>query len=61
MKRILQSRFYTIPEIAEMLSVHPITVKRWIKKGDLKAIRIGRERHISEHALQILLNIPKTN
>lgn len=29
-----------IIEVAEILKVHPMTVKRWIKKGKLKATMI---------------------
>jgi excisionase family DNA binding protein len=32
---------YTVEEIAGLLHVHPETVRKWIKNGDLKAIRLG--------------------
>ena len=31
--------FYTVDKVAEMLDVHPVTVRRWIDKGKLKAFR----------------------
>jgi excisionase family DNA binding protein len=32
---------YTVEEIATRLSVHPDTVRRWIKSGELRAINLG--------------------
>jgi len=37
--------YYTVPEAAEMLSVSPSTIWRWIKSGKLPAYRVG-ERSI---------------
>lgn len=32
---------YTVEDIAKMFSVHPETVRGWIKSGQLKAINLG--------------------
>jgi excisionase family DNA binding protein len=34
--------FLTVGDVAECLRVHPQTVRAWIARGDLRAIRIGR-------------------
>ena len=34
-------RMLTVNEVAELLHVHPATVRRWEKRGDLKARRFG--------------------
>jgi excisionase family DNA binding protein len=34
--------FLTVGNVAEPLRVHPQTVRAWIARGDLRAIRIGR-------------------
>jgi excisionase family DNA binding protein len=44
-------KFYTIQEVSEKLSVHPLTVRRWIDTGRLTAKRIGRPFLISERKL----------
>jgi excisionase family DNA binding protein len=44
-------RYYTLEEIAKMLKVHRETIRRYIRKGDLKAARIGKEYRIREYDL----------
>lgn len=34
-------KVYTTKETAELLKVHQGTITRWIRKGDLKAIKLG--------------------
>ena len=41
MTHILKQDYYTVPEAAQMLSVSPSTVWRWIKSGRLRAYRVG--------------------
>jgi excisionase family DNA binding protein len=35
------SKLYTIEDIAALLSVHPETVRNWIRSGQLDAINLG--------------------
>ena len=44
-------RFLTVAEVAERLKVHPITVRRHIKAGRLRAVRFGRAVRIRESDL----------
>ncbi len=47
----------TIGEVAEILRVSPLTIKRWGKKGKLPAIRInerGDRRYKKEVVLQMI-------
>ena len=39
---------YTPAEVATMCAVHPETVRRWIRSGDLLALSIGRDWRISK-------------
>lgn len=42
----------TSKEVAEKLSVHPSTVRRWIREGKIESIRFGRDYKIPEEALE---------
>jgi len=41
-------RLLTVAEVAERLRVHPITVRRLIKAGRLRALTIGRSVRVRE-------------
>jgi excisionase family DNA binding protein len=51
-------KLYTIIQVAEMFSVHPNTVRRWIKQGKLKTIKleVGTER-ITESELRVFMGV----
>jgi len=34
-------RIFTVEEVAKALSVHPETVRNWIKSGQLRAMKLG--------------------
>ena len=54
----------TIREVAELLRISPLTIKRWGKKGKLPAIRInsrGDRRYKKEAVLWLLGIQPKEN
>ena len=37
-----ERNFYTVDEVALMFDVTPYTIRGWIRKGDLKAPKVGR-------------------
>lgn len=43
---------YNIKQAAYILKVHPLTVRRYIKEGKLKAVKIAGNVRIKEHDLQ---------
>lgn len=54
----------TVREVAEILRVSPLTIKRWGKRGKLPAIRInsrGDRRYKKEQVLYLLGITPTTN
>lgn len=44
----LRDDYYTIYELADILKVHHNTIRRAIKRGELKAIQLGREWRIKK-------------
>ena len=56
MAKIIEGiKFYTVPEVAEVLQVTPQTVRAYIKQGRLKSQRIGRPILITENNLREFL------
>lgn len=51
-------KLYTVEEIAAALSVHPETVRKWIKAGEIEAIDLGGRAgyRISQAALDDFLS-----
>jgi excisionase family DNA binding protein len=48
-------RFYTIPEVARILRVSDQSVRRWIKAGELRATKPGKEYRIGHSNLEEFL------
>jgi excisionase family DNA binding protein len=44
-KKPIEKELLTINEVAELLRVHPQTLRRWDEEGKLKAVRIGEKGH----------------
>lgn len=36
-----EAAYYTVEDVATLLSVHPDTVRRWIKNKELHALNLG--------------------
>lgn len=53
----------TVKEVAEILRVSPLTIKRWGKRGKLPAIRINSrgDRRYKKEAVLWLLGITQKN
>ena len=47
--------FLTTNEIAKLLKVHVITVRRWIDAGGLKAARLGKQYRVKKEDLDKFL------
>lgn len=46
-------RYYSVDQIAEMLSMHPKTIQRYIREGKLKANKVGKSWRVAGHDLSI--------
>lgn len=44
----MESKFYTIDQVAEILDIHHKTVRKFIKEGRLKANKFGKQWRISQ-------------
>jgi excisionase family DNA binding protein len=51
LSRWLPEQHYTTRELAELLSVHPETVRREAARGRLRSIRVGAERRYPQSAV----------
>jgi excisionase family DNA binding protein len=51
-----QSAFFTTIEVATRLKVAPRTVGEWIRTGQLRAIKAGRDWRVSPHDLDVFLH-----
>ena len=49
------TKYLTVTEVAELLKVHPETVRNYLKKGKIQGIKLDREWRISEDALSQFL------
>ena len=47
--------FYTVNQAALTLKVHPLTIRRYIKVGKLKAFRVGGNIRILENDLKAFI------
>ena len=47
----VQERFYTVPEVADVLGLHTNTVYRMIKRGELEYSRVTRWVRVPERSL----------
>lgn len=52
----LESKFYTVNQIAKMFNMHPKTIRRYIQKGSLVAKKIGKEWRVLESDLKAFLD-----
>lgn len=48
-------RHYTTAELAELLAVHPETIRRAAASGALRSIRVGRDRRYPQSAVEAWL------
>ena len=47
-------KFYTVKEVSAIFSMHQRTVWRWIERGDLDAIKVGKSVRISTNEVERL-------
>ena len=50
-----QQKYYSLPEVARLLGVSRIYIYQKVKRGDIRAIKIGRNYAVSPEELGIAL------
>ena len=45
-------KYYTVNQIAELLTLHPKTIQRYIREGKIIAKKVGKRWCVSEHDLK---------
>lgn len=52
--RHMTNTYYTVPEVADMLKINPVTLRRWIALGKVTAIQLpgGKEYRITSAELE---------
>lgn len=53
--------FYTLEEVGEILKISVITLRKYIKQGKIKAIKIGKHWRVTEDNLQAFLDSLEKN
>jgi len=51
--RPAQENYYSVKQLAFIFKVHPLTIRRYITQGKLKAVRIGGNVRIPESGLSV--------
>ena len=52
----IETKFYTVPEVAEILRCHPQTIRRKIRERKIEAIFSGKSFLISESSLRAYMD-----
>ena len=52
MKEILEKTYYDVSDLAKMLGLTDVTIRRHFKSGKIKGKKIGKEWHASESAVK---------
>lgn len=53
---MIETKFFTVPEIAKILRCHPQTIRRKIREQKIQAIFNGKSFLISESSLREYMN-----
>ena len=53
----MAEKFYDVPTASQVLGIKPDTMRRWLRAGRVRGIRLGRDWRISERAIDELAHI----
>ena len=47
----VKQEYYSTKQLSELLSVHPMTISKWIANGKLDSVKIGKSRRVPADAV----------
>ena len=50
-----EEKIYTVRQVADILQVHPRTIRRMIARGEIRAFTIGDDYRIRQSALEAVM------
>ena len=50
----MAEKFYDVPTASQVLGLKPDTMRRWLRAGRIRGVRLGRDWRISERAINEL-------
>lgn len=53
----LQDEYYSIYEVSDLLKLHHTTVRKMIKTGEIKAVKVGKQWRIYKDNLQKFISM----
>jgi excisionase family DNA binding protein len=48
--------YYSVRQLATLIGVKPVTIRRWVQKGDLPAAKLGKEIRVKKSDFDIFFN-----
>jgi excisionase family DNA binding protein len=48
---LIEQHYYTVQQLADLLGLHPETIRREAARGHLRSMRFGRELRFAESAV----------
>lgn len=51
----MNTEYYTVEQISQLLKIHPKTIQKYIREGKLRAGKIGKSWRVSGHDLSVFV------
>ncbi len=49
----MMGKYYTVDQVAQMIDMHPKTIRKFIREGKLRANKVGKQWRITGHDLSL--------
>lgn len=56
MTKIQDIKVYDLEELSKLLKIHIVTLRRYIREGKLKAVKLGKAYRVTDENLKAFLN-----